>query len=129
MLINYVKTACMIAGTRHKLHEKPQIKLKIDGHDITNVFQQTFFFFFFFYFENTILQHSTTESCDANTYNYAYRICIILRFCGCDNELVLKHMSLSQTAHVIYCAFYGCVFRLFRKRVRKRTISTFTINP
>lgn len=40
MHIHYVKTTCMVAGTRQKLHDKPQLNLKIDGHDIANVSQQ-----------------------------------------------------------------------------------------
>ena len=40
MHIHYVKTTCMIAGTRHRLHEMPPLNLQIDGHDIKNVSQQ-----------------------------------------------------------------------------------------
>ena len=40
MHIHYVKTTCMIEGTRHKLHEKPKLNIKIDGNDIANVSQQ-----------------------------------------------------------------------------------------
>ena len=40
MHIHYVKTTCMVAGTRHKLHEMPRLNIKIDGHDIANVSQQ-----------------------------------------------------------------------------------------
>ena len=38
--IHYVKTTCMVAGTRHKLHEMPRLNIEIDGHDIANVSQQ-----------------------------------------------------------------------------------------
>ena len=40
MHIHYVKTSCMLAGTRHRLHEMPPLNLQIDGHDIKNVSQQ-----------------------------------------------------------------------------------------
>ena len=40
MHIHYVKTTCMIAGTKPKLQDKPQLNLKIDGHSIANVFKQ-----------------------------------------------------------------------------------------
>ena len=40
MHIHYVKTACMVAGTRHELHEMPRFNIEIDGHDIANVSQQ-----------------------------------------------------------------------------------------
>ena len=40
MHIHYVKTTCMIAGTRPKLQNKPKLNIKIDGHDISNVSKQ-----------------------------------------------------------------------------------------
>ena len=40
MHIHYIKTTCMIAGTRHMLHDISPLNLKIDGHDMKNVFQQ-----------------------------------------------------------------------------------------
>ena len=40
MHIHYVKTTCMIAGTKPKLQDKPQLNLKIDGHSIANVSKQ-----------------------------------------------------------------------------------------
>ena len=40
MHIHYVKTTCMVAGTRNKLHEMPRLNIEIDGHDIANVSQQ-----------------------------------------------------------------------------------------
>ena len=40
MHINYTKTTCMVMGTRHGLLDLPVLKIKIDGHDISNVSQQ-----------------------------------------------------------------------------------------
>ena len=40
MHIHYIKTSCMVLGSRHRLHDLPPLNLKIDGHDIINVSQQ-----------------------------------------------------------------------------------------
>ena len=40
MHINYTKTTCMAMGTRQGLLDLPVLKIKIDGHDISNVSQQ-----------------------------------------------------------------------------------------
>ena len=40
MHIYYIKTSCIVLGSRHRLHVLPPLNLKIDGHDIINVSQQ-----------------------------------------------------------------------------------------
>ena len=40
MHIHYIKTTCMVAGTRPNLQDKPKLNIKIDGHDISNVSKQ-----------------------------------------------------------------------------------------
>ena len=40
MYIHYIKTSCMVLGSRRILHYLPSLNMKIDGHDIINVSQQ-----------------------------------------------------------------------------------------
>ena len=40
MHIHYIKTLCMVSGSRHRLHDLLPLNLKIDGHYIINVSQQ-----------------------------------------------------------------------------------------
>ena len=38
--IHFIKTTHMVLGTRQNLQDSPQLNLKIDDHDISNVTEQ-----------------------------------------------------------------------------------------